>query len=126
MVHTGFLPALDKWPSCAPTENDTDYRHEVMQGQVHDENSYALGGIAGHAGVFSTAPDLFILMNRLMFAQENDDYLNKTTVKLFTTEYNHTQSSRALGWNTNDPTVYDEGWNLTCGSMSAETFMHLG
>eukprot|EP01092_Planopodium_desertum_P015796 TRINITY_DN852_c0_g3_i1.p1 TRINITY_DN852_c0_g3~~TRINITY_DN852_c0_g3_i1.p1 ORF type:complete len:132 (-),score=5.66 TRINITY_DN852_c0_g3_i1:529-924(-) len=52
--------------------------------------------------------------------------LNSTTTTFFTTEYNHSQSSRALGWNTNDPTVFDQGWNNSCGNLSAQTFMHLG
>jgi hypothetical protein len=39
-------------------------------------------------------------------------------VKLFTTEFNRTQSSRALGWNTNDPTAFDSGWNCSCGTLS--------
>jgi len=41
-------------------------------------------------------------------------------------EYNNSQSSRALGWNTNDPTVFDEGWDLSCGAMSPFTFTHTG
>jgi CubicO group peptidase (beta-lactamase class C family) len=106
MTRTGYLPDPSLWPECAPTENDTIYLHRVIQGQVSDGNAYALGGIAGHAGLFSQAPDLYILMSRIMFATQYDDFLNSTTVDLFTTEYNHTQSSRALGWNTNDPTVF--------------------
>jgi len=39
---------------------------------------------------------------------------------------NHSQSSRALGWNTNDPNAFDQGWDLSCGTMSARTFMHTG
>jgi CubicO group peptidase (beta-lactamase class C family) len=53
-------------------------------------------------------------------------YLNSTTVRLFTTEQDHALSSRALGWNTNDPTVFDSGWNCSCGTLSPTTFMHLG
>jgi len=52
----------------------------------------------------STAPDLLILLRALM-SPHTSDFLNSDTVKLFTTEYNHTQSSRALGWNTNDVCV---------------------
>merc|ERR1712137_1020844 len=49
-----------------------------------------------------------------------------TTASYFTTEYNHTQSCRALGWSTNDPTVTDEGWNLSCGNLSSKTWTHIG
>jgi len=139
---TGYLPPKSRWANAAPTWDDTYYRHRTIQGQVSDENSYALGGIAGHAGVFryvcagmrlvlwlvlwlvlcwmlpcllpqwltmrvgcafvSTAPQLLMLMQKLMFAPETSSFINATTVKLFTTCYNVTQSSRALGWDTNN------------------------
>jgi len=126
MKNTGFLPPVDNYPLCAPTENDTYYLHRVIQGQVSDGNAFAMGGIAGHAGIFSNIDDLYNLMNRYMFASPTDPYLNSTTTDFFTKEYNHSQSSRALGWNTNDPTVFDYGWGLLCGNMSANTFMHVG
>ncbi len=90
-----------------------------------------MGGIAGHAGLFSNVIDTFTLLYTIMYQQETIGLLNATTVSLFTKEYNHSQSSRALGyadflftslwiqlliwvynknrWNTNDPTVVDEG-----------------
>jgi len=126
MNSTSYLPPVEKWPNCAPTENDTTYLNRVIQGQVSDGNAFAIGGIFGHAGVFSTAPDFFTLMHRILFATPNDSYINTTTAALFIKEYNHSQSSRALGWNTNDPTVFDEGWNNSCGALANTTFMHLG
>ena len=91
-----------------------------------------MGGISGHAGFFSTAPDLLLLVREWMFAASGGGgggggtLLNATTTKLWTAEYNHTQSSRALGWNTNDYTVNDRGWDQSCGSLSQATFMHDG
>eukprot|EP00013_Stygamoeba_regulata_P025878 CAMPEP_0177646792 /NCGR_PEP_ID=MMETSP0447-20121125/9955_1 /TAXON_ID=0 /ORGANISM="Stygamoeba regulata, Strain BSH-02190019" /LENGTH=451 /DNA_ID=CAMNT_0019149333 /DNA_START=55 /DNA_END=1410 /DNA_ORIENTATION=+ len=126
MSNTSFLPPQSVWDQCAPCENDTVYLHRVIQGQVSDGNAYALGGIAGHAGLFSTAFDVLTLARRVMFATPADSFLNQTTAHLFTTEYNHTQSSRALGWNTNDPNVTDEGWGLSCGSLSSTTWLHIG
>jgi CubicO group peptidase (beta-lactamase class C family) len=126
LADTGFLPPASVWGQCAPAENDTVYEKRVIQGQVSDGNAYALGGIAGHAGLFSTATDAFTLAHTILFQQDSGKFLNATTVKLFRTEYNHSQSSRALGWNTNDPTVFDYGWGLSCHSLSAATFMHLG
>ena len=110
MLDTGFLPAQNLWPLASPAENDTitkDYQKILLQGQVSDGNAYALGGIAGHAGIFSTASDMFTLGHRIMFADMYNDslFINSTTATYFTTEYNHTQSCRALGWSTNDPTV---------------------
>ncbi|EGG21761.1 Hypothetical protein yfeW precursor [Cavenderia fasciculata] len=123
---TNYLQPAYLWDSCAPTENDTSYMHTTIQGVVSDGNAYAMGGVGGHAGVFSNAPEMFTFMSSLMYATEDSDYINSTTVKYFTTEYNHTQSSRAIGWNTNDPTVFDEGWGQACGSLSSTTWMHLG
>lgn len=97
-----------------------------MQGQVSDGNAYALGGIAGHAGLFSNVRDLSVLMHGWMWATPNDSWLNSTTASLWIKEYNHSQSSRALGWNTNDPNAPDQGWGLSCGRLSSKTFMHLG
>ena len=83
-----------------------------------------LGGIAGHAGLFSTVTDLSLLMNELMF---NNLLFNKETVSLFIKQYNHTQSSRAFGWNTNDITAQpDGGWDESYGSLSPQTFTHVG
>ena len=96
-------------------------------------NSEMLGGISGHAGLFSTAQDLSAFMHTLLFPGVQIDgfpsdhtFLNATTMELFTTEADHSISSRALGWKTNDPTVTDMGWNLACGKLSSKTFMHLG
>jgi CubicO group peptidase (beta-lactamase class C family) len=124
--HTGWLPNASLYPQSAPCDNETNYRHTVKQGMVDDDNAYAAGGIAGHAGVFSTVKDLNVLMSRLLYATPQDDFLNATTVQYFTTEYNHSQSCRALGWSTNDPTVPDGGWNQTCGSLSPKTWLHIG
>jgi CubicO group peptidase (beta-lactamase class C family) len=119
----GFLP-IDQY-RCPPTTNDTTYRHRVVQGQVQDPNAYAMGGIAGHAGLFASVRDLVPVMQALIGADASS-YLNSSTVRLFTTEQDHALSSRALGWNTNDPTVFDSGWNCSCGTLSPKTFMHLG
>jgi CubicO group peptidase (beta-lactamase class C family) len=128
MPSTGFLPAQALWSACAPTLNDTgsgSYTHKRLQGQVADGDCYAMGGIAGHAGVFSNAGDVgklaqYWLAHTTASASETATaaalpvqagaggvlpFLNATTVKLFSTAYNLTQSSRALGWSTNTPQV---------------------
>lgn len=106
LEQTTYLPPNSFASDCAPTENDTLYLNRVIQGQVSDGNTFASGGISGHAGLFSNVQDLSVFMHRLMFAKENDAFLNRTTVQYFIKEYNHTQSSRALGWNTNDPGAF--------------------
>jgi len=57
MRDTGFKPAADRWKHCAATEKCA-WRGRVMQGEVHDENAYAIGGVSGHAGLFAPAADL--------------------------------------------------------------------
>ncbi len=147
MTSTGWLPARSAWPALPPTRNDTwygqwcsarargrrhshgprtcRYRHAVSQGVVDDENCYANGGISGHAGVFSNLADITTLLQTWLYRQ-TPQLLNATTVALWTTEYNHSVSCRALGWSTNDQTVPDKGWDNTCGPLSAKTFLHLG
>jgi serine-type D-Ala-D-Ala carboxypeptidase len=128
MKHTAFLPPKDVHKNCVPTTIPTgepkSVENKCLQGYVNDGNAYMLGGIAGHAGLFSTVSDLSLLLNELMF---NNQLFNETTVALFTKQYNHTQSSRALGWNTNDITAQpDGGWDESCGTLSPETFTHVG
>ena len=81
-----------------------------------------MGGISGHAGVFSTIEDLSNLARNLLTSytmQEMEEegegvnlLLNSTTIHLFTKQYNTSQSSRALGWDTNSYDVCNL-YNLT-------------
>jgi CubicO group peptidase (beta-lactamase class C family) len=57
---TRFRPPSDWLPRIAPTENDMEWRGGLVHGSVHDESAHALGGVAGHAGLFSTAQDLYM------------------------------------------------------------------
>jgi CubicO group peptidase (beta-lactamase class C family) len=96
-----------------------------------------MGGICGHAGVFSTARDvgqflLYMLVQARGGGGEAGSthtfpkFLNATTVTLFTTLHNSSQSSRALGWSINTPEAKDFGYDNSCGTMSTLTFMHTG
>ena len=69
----------------------------MVRGVVHDENAYALGGVAGHAGLFSTAGDLAIFAQMLLNGGVYDGVriVSDSTVRLFTTR---SAGSRALGW----------------------------
>jgi CubicO group peptidase (beta-lactamase class C family) len=58
LAETGYNPAADLRPRIVPTEWDDDWRGGLVHGVVHDESACALGGVAGHAGLFSTAADL--------------------------------------------------------------------
>eukprot|EP00947_MAST-08B_sp_MAST-8B-sp1_P005402 g5402.t1 len=165
LTHTGFRPHPSSWPMCAPTTVPTvEHPHQPagpawnLQGQVEDGNSYVMGGISGHAGLFSTAGDMAKLMQQwlrrgdtgkgrgsttrsdgrtnssgvpqvpdIRVDDENELLLSEETVRQFTTIANHSQSSRALGWNTNDDTaIPDGGWDRSCGNLSRTTFTHVG
>uniref|UniRef100_A0A7S1PGW9 Beta-lactamase-related domain-containing protein n=1 Tax=Percolomonas cosmopolitus TaxID=63605 RepID=A0A7S1PGW9_9EUKA len=118
---SGFLPPHSEWSNCAPAWNETgSYRHELIQGFVSDPNSYANGGIMGHAGLFSTTGETFEVLKAWMYQAPGEDYISEATAKLFSTVANVTQSSRALGWDTNS-----DGYG-SCGHLSPSTFLHLG
>ena len=100
MFSTSYNPAKKLWPSIAPTEMDTQYRHRQLQGEVHDENAAAIGGVSGHAGVFSTAPDLAsfcqMLLNGGVYAHQR--ILRRATISEFTAPQQLSGGTRTLGW----------------------------
>ncbi|NIP80945.1 MAG: serine hydrolase, partial [Gemmatimonadetes bacterium] len=111
----GGLP-LDR---IAPTEVDTVFRHEHVHGVVHDENAFAMGGVAGHAGLFSTAPDLARFARMLLGAGRVDGraVIPAATVARFTTR--QPGWDRALGWDAAAGTTIAE-------PFSARAFGHTG
>jgi CubicO group peptidase (beta-lactamase class C family) len=98
MSDTRFRPDASLRGRIAPTEI-TPPRGYPLRGEVHDENAYALGGVAGHAGLFSTASDLSIfaqmLLNRGTY--NGTRIVADSTVALFT---KRAAGTRALGWDT--------------------------
>jgi beta-N-acetylhexosaminidase len=84
----------------APTENERDFRNRSIHGTVHDPNAALLGGVAGHAGLFSNAWDLakILQMNLNGGTYENHNYVSPATVDFFTSHQSNL-SQRALGWN---------------------------
>jgi len=97
MRSTRYLPPESWRERIAPTENDTVFRHRLLRGEVHDENAGRLGGVSGHAGLFSTAPDLarfatWLLRLRTIDSLPVRDFTRKQGIP--------PGSSRALGWDT--------------------------
>lgn len=105
----------------AATENDTVYRHFQIHGIVHDENACALAGVAGHAGLFSSARDLAIFAQMMLNGGEYNGIriLQPQTIARWTAPQNGF-SSRALGWDTPAP-------GSSAGDFfSARAFGHTG
>ena len=128
MKSTGYLP-LQKTSieNIAATEVDNYFRNEVIRGVVHDEGASVMGGIAGHAGLFSNATDLakmyLMLLNKGNW--EGKQYLKSTTVEQYTS-YNTENSRRGLGFDKpekNNSTSKDPYPSL---SASPSTFGHTG
>ena len=100
MKSTMFTPDTSLKFRIAPTEIDTA-RGGLVWGKVHDENANAIGGVAGHAGLFSTAPDLAVFAQMLLNGGIYDGVriVKAATVARWTAPQNG-GSSRALGWDT--------------------------
>ena len=101
MFDTQYRPDSALLSRIAPTERDP-WRGRLVHGEVHDENAYALGGVSGHAGLFSTAHDLGRLAQAYLDGGELDGarFARASTIRQFTTVEDSTFSSRALGWDT--------------------------
>ena len=103
---------------CAPTEQDP-WRGRLLQGEVHDENAFALGGIAGHAGLFGTAEAVGQVTQAWLDGYQGKPGLfDSHLVKKFVTAQPGT--SWALGWDTPSQPSSSGQW------FSPESFGHLG
>jgi CubicO group peptidase (beta-lactamase class C family) len=110
MRETGFNPL--RWDNAglirdriAPTEfSATIGRGAPLQGIVHDENAYAMGGVSGHAGLFSSARDLAVFAQMMLNHgyYNGRRYIRSATIDTFTHRFSF-ESSRALGWDTPAP-----------------------
>ncbi len=101
MNRTMYNPSEEFLYHVLPTEVDDYWRMTTVKGKVHDENAYMLGGVAGHAGLFSTAADvskfLQMMLNKGTYAGKR--YFKESTVEDWTTKQTE-QSTRGLGWDT--------------------------
>jgi len=102
MRSTLFKPSSVLRDRIPPTEENSEGRRGLIRGEVHDGNAWLMGGVAPHAGLFSTAGDLAVfcqlLLNGGIYAHRR--YLKRSTVEFFTSRQNIPDSSRALGWDT--------------------------
>lgn len=105
MKDTGFNPPARRIARIPPTEQDDVFRHRLIRGEVHDENAFVLGGVAGHAGLFSTAADLAQVAQLYLDhgRRHGRQLLKPASIAAFTTRQTVVPgSSRALGWDMPD------------------------
>lgn len=139
MADTRFNPPPSTWDRVAATEVDTVYRGYHVHGEVHDENAHAIGGVAGHAGLFSSARDLAVFVQTLLDRgvagpcradMESGAPCHRSRfapVALFgpgwvdrVTRRQSPSSSRALGWDTPSGRSSAGDW------FSSRSFGHTG
>jgi CubicO group peptidase (beta-lactamase class C family) len=119
MTSTTFNPSPTMRSHCVPTADDQSFRHRIIQGEVQDENASILGGIAGHAGLFSNALDLARFSIAMLDGSR--PILHPETLKVFATRQATPHgTSRALGWDT--PSQPSQSGKY----FSPHSFGHLG
>lgn len=122
MTHSRANPSPSVRASIPPTEDDTAFRHRVIQGEVQDENAYILHGAAGHAGLFSNVHDLLLFAEEILTAADSGTgkIYEGATIERFAERQAPVGSSRALGWDTPSE-------NSSSGRyFSARSIGHLG
>ncbi|MGH9657735.1 MAG: serine hydrolase domain-containing protein [Bryobacteraceae bacterium] len=123
MKDTRFNPPRELWDRIAPTEQDNEFRKRLIHGEVHDENAWVMGGVAGHAGLFGTAGDLAVFCRMLLAggAVNETRILKRQTIAEFTRAWPTAEGpGRGLGWDKpSEPP--------SCGRhFSASSYGHLG
>ncbi|PWR05477.1 serine hydrolase [Micromonospora acroterricola] len=127
MTDTGYNPGPERRSRIAATEYQPYAGRGMVWGEVHDENAWSLGGVAGHAGVFSTAADLAVLCQTLLNGGEyrGRRVLRPATVRTMLVNYNaalestYPESDRGLGFELN------KHWYMM-GLSSPVAFGHTG
>ena len=127
MDSTRFCPAPDQRCAIPPTEQDTWFRHRLIQGEVQDENAWVLKGVSGHAGLFSTVADLLHYASEIHGAatgtgtEGRPRLFDRATVNRFSQRQEPNGSSRALGWDTPSANSSSAGKHFSSHSIG-----HLG
>src|SRR5580658_398364 len=114
MAHTRFLPPASWAPKIAPTQYDE--HDQMLRGVVHDPRARRMGGVAGHAGLFSTADDLATFAQALIDGRK---ILSPLTVEKMTTPQQPPTATavRGLGWDIDSPLSSNRGELLPVGSF---------
>jgi len=119
MTHTRFLPPASWRPLIAPTQYDENGK--MLRGVVHDPTARRMGGVAGHAGLFSTADDMALFAENLL---SGDKVLSRVAIEKMTTPQTpaNAASVRGLGWDIDSPFATNRGDLLPVGSFGHTGF----
>jgi beta-glucosidase-like glycosyl hydrolase/CubicO group peptidase (beta-lactamase class C family) len=126
LSHTGFnMHRYFPKDSFSPSEQDNYFRNQTLQGHVHDMAAAMLGGVSGHAGLFSTTQDMFVLSEMLRNGGKYNqvDYLNPATIQLFSCKISK-NSRRGLLFD--KPEGRDDRPSPTSESCPIASFGHTG
>jgi uncharacterized protein YbbC (DUF1343 family)/CubicO group peptidase (beta-lactamase class C family) len=120
MAHTRFRPPPEWLPQIAPTEYDE--HGQMLHGVVHDPRSRRMGGVAGHAGVFSTADDLTKFAQALL--DGGGPVLSSFAIQKMTSPQQPPNATtlRGLGWDIDSPLASNRGEFLPVGSFGHTGF----
>lgn len=125
---TCFRP-LEKYPKIqiAPTENDQAFRRQILRGYVHDPGAAMLGGVCGHAGLFSSANDLAKIMQMYMWYGEygETEFIEKRTIKHYT-DCPECKNGNRRGLGFDKPQTDTTQTGPTYKNVSPESFGHTG
>ena len=125
---TGFLPR-ERFPlqRIVPTEREQAFRMQLLRGDVHDPGAAMFGGVAGHAGLFSNAHDLAVIMQMLLNGGRYNDiqFIKPETIQLFTS-YGSPHSRRGLGFDKPERDNAKRKDHYPSASASPLTFGHTG
>ncbi|MBL0181246.1 MAG: serine hydrolase [Chitinophagaceae bacterium] len=128
LTTAGFKPT-EQFPTSriAPTEQEKYFRLQLLRGTVHDPGAAMFGGVAGHAGLFSNAYDLAMVMQMLLNGGtiNGKRYLQKETVDLFTA-YHSSISRRGYGFDKPEKDNHIRPDPYPCYTASPLTFGHTG
>ena len=125
MTRAGFNPRLRfSKQEIIPTEDDQVFRKTLLEGYVHDQGAAMVGGVSGHAGLFSSSNDLAILYQMLLNkgSYGGTEYFKPATVEMFTAKQSDV-SRRGLGFDRWDP---DSSKGYPSKFASPQTFGHTG
>ena len=126
MNETGFKPPASLIPRIAPTEYDPDNPAKIIRGVVHDETSRFMGGVAGHAGLFTTADDLAKFAQMMLDLGEVNGkrVFDPQVIRFFTSPQSPADQPilRGLGWDIDSPYSSNRGELFPIGSYGHTGF----